>query len=390
MAIQLYLHIPFCKSKCAYCDFCSATGTEAEMNAYGRLLEKEIRLIATQHPGTRLSTVFLGGGTPSLLPYKALEGILRAVTEEFVLEPGVEFTTEANPGTLTEAWLAVARRYGLNRLSLGMQAAQNKLLKSLGRIHRPEDVALGVELARQQGIQNINIDVMFGLAGQSLGEYLETLEMVHALGATHVSAYSLILEEGTPLFQKMKQGEILLPEEDEVAEMYARGSNWLGNHGYHQYEISNFAGPGYECRHNLGYWQGAWYMGLGLNAHSMLPAERGQEAAYMRCENTADMAAYRAMVEHGHLPRSEETFILPEEAMFETMMLGLRTTDGVGLKDFTRRHGRDMAEMYGPRLEGLMRDGLAFWREDRQKGRCFALTKRGLILQNSVLLRLMD
>lgn len=390
MQTGLYLHIPFCKAKCAYCDFCSATGTEAEMAAYGRVLEKEIALAAAKYPGTRLSTVFLGGGTPSLLPCDTLEGILLAVAEGFVLEQGAEFTAEANAGTLTEEWLAVARQHGLNRLSMGMQAAQDTLLASLGRIHRLEDVTRGVELARRQGIRNINVDVIFGLPGQSLQDYIETLEVVHNLGVEHVSAYSLILEEGTPLYDRVRRGETCLPEEDAVAEMYLSGIDWLGSHGYRQYEISNFAKPGYECRHNLGYWQGAWYLGLGLNAHSKLPSPPGQEAAYLRYENTASMADYAAIVEGGRLPRIKETPILPEEAMFETMMLGLRTTEGIELADFKRRHGRDMAGVYGSRLEGLVKEGLAFWKEGLGKGICFALTPRGLAMQNTVLLRLME
>ncbi len=393
MILQLYIHIPFCKSKCLYCDFCSHPAPVGEMEAYGECLQKEIALAAARYPESEVSTVFVGGGTPSLLPPAVLEGILGAVKRHFVLLPNAEFTAEANPGTLTAQWLETARRYGLNRLSLGMQAAQDRLLQGVGRIHRFPDVQAAAALAKSQGILNMNLDVMFGLPEQSLQDYLETLEAAHSLAPAHVSAYSLIVEEGTPLLDRVEQGTVRLPPEDETAEMAQKGGEWLENRGYARYEISNYARPGFACRHNLGYWHGAWYAGLGLGAHSMLPLADGREGSYLRCENTTSMEAYANSVASGRLPRAAATPVPLEDAMFETMMLGLRTLGGVGEKEFEARHQKALSAVYGPQMERLLAEGLAVWRqgpENFKEGRFFALTPRGMDVQNGVLLRLME
>ncbi len=380
MLLQLYLHIPFCKQKCLYCDFCSGPAGEAEMTRYAHLLEKEIAFYGKKYEGAKVPTVFLGGGTPSLLPCSLLEGVLRALTQHFELLPDVEFTAEANPGALSAQWLEVAGRYGLNRLSLGMQAAQDRLLKSLGRIHTKAQAEEAVHLAQRMGLTNINLDVMFGLPGQSLGDYLETLEMAHDLGPTHLSAYSLILEEGTPLCSQVEEGLIAVPGEDEAADMYEAGVAWMGAHGYAQYEISNFARPGFECKHNMGYWQGAWYLGMGLAAHSMLPDPTGK-AAYLRMANPERMEDY-ALLEQG---LAKAVPVSQAEARFETLMLGLRTAQGVSEGAFFRRHGLSLAEAYGDKMRKIEAEGLGRWEAGR-----FALTPKGLLLQNSILVSLME
>jgi oxygen-independent coproporphyrinogen-3 oxidase len=406
MDLQLYLHFPFCVKKCAYCDFCSAAGRKEEMTAYATALEREIRIAAQVYGGARITTVFLGGGTPSIMPLPAMEGVWRALRDSFCFAPDAECTAEANPGTLTPEWLALGRRFGMNRLSLGVQASQDRLLNTLGRIHGFSDAREAVLLARGQGIANVNVDVMFGLPGQSLQDYLDTLAAVHALKPEHISAYSLILEPDTLLHAKVMRGEYALPTDDEAAEMYEQGRDWLMARGYGQYEISNFALKGYECRHNLGYWQGEWYLGLGLGAHSMLPVSDLQMHAvrtsepiqampgcampvYFRRENTTDMDTYLSMMQIGQLPIASETSISTEDAMFETMMLGLRTTGGVKEQDFQTRHGKSLEQVYGKPLNAIAQEGLGFWREEKRGGRSFALTPKGLLLENSILMQLM-
>lgn len=390
MRLELYLHFPFCKSKCSYCDFCSFSAPMEEVENYGMLLQKEMRLAAKPYGEAQISTVFLGGGTPSVLPPKTLGGVLSTLTTCFSLTGDVEFSAEANPGTLTEEWLSVAQSYGVNRLSLGVQAAQDRLLKALGRIHSFEEARQSVEMIRRQGIHNVNVDVMFGLPGQSVRDYLETLEAAHTLAPTHISAYGLILEEGTKISAMVEKGALTLPDEDMAAEMYEQGAGWLSAHGYAQYEISNFAREGYACRHNLGYWQGEWYLGLGLNSHSMLPEAVGADASYVRVENTADLAVYQAMLQSGKLPVQGRVPVSPSEAMFETVMLELRTTAGIGIRDFERRHGKPLQSVYGRPMEQLIGEGLALWHEDPARGRSFALTKKGLLVQNAVLMRFME
>lgn len=396
MLLSLYLHIPFCKRKCFYCDFCSAAASLQEMEDYCAALIREIRLGAEAFVRARVNTVFVGGGTPSLLPASLMDKVLLELRRSFAIEPEAEFTVEANPGTLQGDWLAMARSHGVNRLSLGVQAAQEPLLTALGRIHTFREAEEAVALAREQGFRNLNADVMFALPGQSLTDYLETLRKVAALGVAHISAYSLILEEGTPLAARIAAGELSAPSEDEAAGMYEAGRDWLQAHGFRQYEISNFARPGYACKHNLGYWRGSWYLGLGVNAASMLPAlpaekPDGAGTLYLRRENVADRIAYQQMLAQGRLPVAEEHPISRREAMFEAVMLGLRTVDGVEEGDFRARFGQPLDAVYGRQMEELILEGLALRGPEGGNGsRFFALTKRGLLLQNQILLRFMD
>ena len=385
MILQLYIHFPFCKRKCLYCDFCSAAESPETVAAYCGALKKEIRLMAKKYADAKVSTVFLGGGTPSLVPPQEMAAVLDTLRDAFEILPDAEFTSEANPGTLTGEWLEMTVKRGLNRLSLGVQAAQDHLLQGIGRIHTAREAEEAVRLARRYGIQNLNLDAMFGLPGQTERDYLDTLESFKAWGADHISAYSLILEEGTPLYRLVNAGHVILPDEDEVASMYEHGIEWLEQAGYRRYEVSNFAKPGFECRHNIGYWQGEWYLGLGVAAHSMLPTDR-PGAFCQRKGNAADVQAYiRALQSGEEAPVDGVDFVTPEEAMFETMMLGLRTTFGVEEKRFEKLHGVSLRKRYGEPLDSLVRDGLGQWTEGR-----FSLTPRGIEIQNDVLMRLMD
>lgn len=372
-----------------YCDFVSAAAGYETMAAYCSALVKEICAAGEKYPDAQVSTVFLGGGTPSILPPDLMKGVLDALRQSFTLLPGAEFTSEANPGTLTEAWLETLLGAGLNRLSLGVQAAQDGLLKRIGRIHNFADAGESIRLAQRMGLQNINADVMYGLPGQTCDDYLDTLRSLCGLGVSHLSAYSLILEEGTPLTRMVEAGELSVPDEDACAEMTEAGIALLAENGFRQYEISNYAKPGYACRHNIGYWQGAWYLGLGAAAHGMVPPteqEKQAGAVRVRIANPAEVGQYIAL--SPRLPAEREG-ILAEEAMFETMMLGLRMNEGVSLARFEKLHGQSMTARYGDRLETLIRDGLGCWR-DAPDGKAFALTQRGLLLQNEALLRLME
>lgn len=388
MLLQLYLHFPFCKRKCLYCDFCSLPAAEEQVRAYCAALEKEILRMGEKYPQAHISTVFLGGGTPSIVPPDAMRGVMKALHRAFSFCPDVEFTSEANPGTLTEGWLDALLSAGMNRLSLGVQAAQDELLGRIGRIHTFQQAKQAVDMARRAGIGNLNLDVMSGLPGQTLPMYMDSLQAIIGLSPEHISAYSLILEEGTPLHAAVMAGRETLPDEETTALMYEQGAAWLETAGYARYEISNFARPGYACRHNLGYWQGEWYLGLGAAAHSMLPPEQ-EGAACLRRANTSDVEKYIAWMQQGLSPVESEEAISPAEARFETMMLGLRTTAGVGEQDFLRRHGKKLTDCYGPRLDKLAEEGLGRWTGPAGQ-RFFALTNRGLEVQNEVLIRLMD
>lgn len=355
------------------------------MAAYCGALQREIRRMAQKYPEARVSTVFLGGGTPTLVPPEMMAGVLDTLRDAFCILPDAEITSEGNPGTLTREWLEMAVSRGLNRLSLGVQAVQDALLRGIGRIHTAAEAQSAVRLARECGIRNLNLDAMFGLPGQTEQDYLDTLRTFRSWGADHISAYSLILEEETPLYRLVHAGHVELPDEDEVAAMYEHGIEWLEKAGYRRYEVSNFAMPGHECRHNIGYWQGEFYLGLGVAAHSMLPAT--QPGAFcLRKGNAADVQAYiRALNSGGEAPVDGVDLITPEDAMFETMMLGLRTTGGVDEMRFEKRYGVSLRKRYGAQLDSLVRDGLGKWTDG-----AFALTPRGIEIQNDVLMRLME
>lgn len=357
------------------------------MLAYCRALEKEIAMEGEKWRGMEISTIFLGGGTPSVIPPKAMEKVLRTLTTSFNIQKDAEFTSEANPGTLREDWLECVQFYGLNRLSLGVQAAQDGLLLSLGRIHTFIQAQEAVHMARRAGIANLSVDLMFALPGQSLADYQESLEQVCELRPEHISAYSLIVEEGTPLYNKAETGQVQPPDDDAAADFYRLGLELLASKGYHQYEVSNFAREGFACRHNIGYWQGAYYLGLGVSAHSMLPpAEAAASAMYLRRANLNGMAAYVMALEAGDVPPRELTAISRKDAEFEAVMLGLRMNRGVDARAFEQRFGRTLDAAYGEALASLDRDGLGHWVSDT----AYALTPWGLLVENEALMRFMN
>lgn len=384
MRMSLYVHFPFCRSKCVYCDFCSFAAGEDEVARYIGSLTREISLAAAEYPDAEIETVYFGGGTPSVVPAGLMRGVLAQLRSRFSIPRGIEFTSEANPGTVTGEWLHTMAEAGMNRLSLGMQAMQDRLLTLLGRVHRFGQVGETLEMARRQGIGNLSVDLMYGLPTQTREEYLASIRAAAELGVQHVSAYALKVEEGTKLEGLIENQELHLPGEDETADMMDAGNDLLEALGYRRYEISNFARPGFESRHNLQYWRQKYYLGLGLNAASMLPAEN---AAYLRRSNAASLREYDTMLDYGQLPVAETLPIGREEAMFETVMLGLRTVMGVGYAAFEAMHGRRLTDVYGGAILELEANGLlqpAYSAQPR-----LALNGRGLALQNTALMPFM-
>lgn len=382
--MELYIHLPFCRQKCRYCDFPSWAGCGELMPSYVDALLAEAAFQSRKYGRLAMETVFIGGGTPSLLPPDLLDRLLTGLRRLFELPAGIEFTSEANPGTLTDEWLSVAVPGGVNRLSLGMQAYQPDMLTMLGRIHDFSQVEASVVIARQSGIENINLDLMFGLPGQTASMWRETLEAALSLHPEHLSCYGLIPEDGTPLKADLDAGRLALPPEDAERAMYDDTLQILSAHGYEQYEISNFAQPGHACRHNLGYWRQVPYLGLGASAASCLSDDDASNA-YSRYANPADLHDYLDMVKKADWSKRICTRVSFADARFETMMLGLRTTQGVSEAAFLDRHGISLADCYGPRLQELMQRDLIAW----QDGWC-RLTRRGMDIQNAVLIELLD
>lgn len=383
-SMEVYVHIPFCKRKCLYCDFASCAGREDSMEHYCRALMKEIRLRANELGPVPVVTAYIGGGTPSMLPPALLSQVLGCLFDAFPLVKGAEITCEANPGTLTEDFLYMLHTHQVNRLSLGAQARQEKLLRALGRIHCWKEVEESVLMARQAGFENLNIDLMFGLPNQTREEWRESLESALELKPEHISCYGLILEEGTVLYEQAAKGQLQLPEEDAERRMYDDTLRILEKAGLMPYEISNFAKPGLECRHNLGYWQGANYLGLGAAAHSRLDCDP-EMGAYKRFSNTSSLDKYLMSMDLGVIPVEECNVIPFREAEFETLMLGLRVLMGVKEADFLRRHGRELRDAFGLKINPLVERGLLKYSDGYLQ-----LTRRGMDVQNAVLVELMD
>ena len=380
MIKNCYIHIPFCVRKCTYCDFASFAGKEHWMRSYVDLLllECDQQLASLHNPD--ITSIYIGGGTPSILPAELFQCLLQGIHARFHILPDCEWTCEANPGTLTPQWLDVARQNGVNRLSMGVQAKQSSLLSILGRIHEFSDVQQSVSMAKDHGIENISLDLMFGLPGQNLDMWVETLHAALELKPRHISCYGLIPEDGTPLKRDLDTGKLTLPDENDEREMYDTAIRILHQSGFQQYEISNFALPGYACQHNIGYWRQAYYLGIGVAASSMLPCTG---YPYLRKTNPSTLEEYQSVLSGNLLP--EIQFISKEEAMFETLMLGLRMNDGVNEQAFHTMHGVSLEAYRGPALRQQIQKGLI----EMSHG-SYRLTRRGMDIQNSILVDLMN
>ena len=375
MKTGLYVHIPFCRAKCAYCDFNSYAGMEHLFAAYTRALLLEAG-IAASLTSASAETLYVGGGTPTVLPAESLVQVITVCRGLFRLEPGAEVTVEANPGTVDEGYLRELVRAGVNRLSLGVQSFHDDELALLGRIHRAEEATQAVALARKAGFENVNVDLIYGIPGQSLARWRASLERALAMEPEHISLYCLTLEEGTPLFERIARGELPRPDDDLAADMYLLAEELLAGEGFRHYEISNWARPGFECRHNIRYWLNLPYIGLGAGAHSY---HRGR-----RYHNVLHPAEYIRRMEkgkpEGEMPPSvaEIEAISTETEMAETVILGLRLVEeGVTFERFAARFGRDLMEVYGREIRELLALGLL---EVYERG--IRLTPKGRLLGN--------
>ncbi|MGI6193248.1 MAG: radical SAM family heme chaperone HemW [Christensenellales bacterium] len=373
--LGLYVHIPFCAQKCRYCDFLSFGGhTERGMEDYMSLLCAEIGMLPRQVE--KLSSVFIGGGTPSALPERLMVQLLNTVRQRFDLT-GAEITAEANPGTVDEKKLTAWRKAGINRLSLGVQSFDDGELKRIGRIHSANQAVEAFRMARNAGFSNINVDLMYGLPGQSAVSCLCSLEKAIALQPEHISFYALILEEGTPLYTDVTEGLETLPDEDETAETGDAGARLLQTAGYERYEVSNYAQPGRRCRHNLLYWQGGDYLAAGLGASFAL----WQGGTLIRGENAANMRDYAAMVRSNLRPVANTIVEEGKDAMFTFAMMGLRLKEGFSAQEFERRFQTDFASAF-PKTA---KHPLLCMSTDSVR-----LTVRGFDLMNAVLVGMMD
>ena len=370
--LAIYIHVPFCARKCAYCDFASFAGREDAWEDYFAALHAEMDAWADRLRAYEARSVFFGGGTPSLVPAAHITGALNHLRRLLPFAPDCEITLEANPGTLTADKLEAYRRAGVNRLSIGVQSFDAELLRSLGRIHTPEQAVAAVRMAADAGFTNLSIDLMYALPGQSMAQWSESLAQAVSLPVKHISAYSLIVEPGTEMERRVECGEAHIPDDDLVNEMQRMAVHRLAEHGLARYEISNFAVPGYESRHNLTYWQDGDYLGLGSAAHSLLENERFSNPPELErylsgkrmCERTA-----RSLRDHRE----------------EVLMLSTRTLRGLDLARWQAEFGEDFEETHARQLRKLESYGLI-----EIEGGFLRLTPVGLELQDSVVLELMD
>ena len=369
--LSLYIHIPFCAKKCLYCDFPSWQGCESYFEDYTESLLNEIKNGERIHSDYDISTIFIGGGTPTVLSPKLLGKITDAVLERYNVESNAEITSEANPGTVDGYKLKEMKAMGINRLSFGVQAWQNNILKALGRIHDRETFLKNLDEAKNAGFENINCDLMFSLPNQTFKDWMETLENFSKLDIQHISAYSLIVEDGTPFKKMQEEGRLLLPDEETDRKMYSVANEMLAKNGFERYEISNFAKKGFESRHNITYWETRPYIGFGLGSHSYFQAER--------YNNTYDLKEYIAANGDAKKLRENNEILTDKEKEEEFMFMGLRMKKGISTDEFSRRFGRDIYSVYGEKIEELLDEKLIEKKENR-----IMLTERGTDVSNIV------
>lgn len=372
--LELYIHIPFCVRKCAYCDFLSAPADADTIQDYADALAREIQGCKNRYQHYRVSTVFVGGGTPSLLSADQVRTVFSALRGNFSIAEDAEITLELNPGTVTEEKLLAWKEVGINRLSIGLQSAKDPELQMLGRIHDYQQFLDTWERVRKAGMENVNVDLISAIPGQTLESWEETLRKTAALGPEHLSVYSLILEEGTPLYERYKEGAgdfPPLPDEETERRMYEETEKILKEYGYARYEISNYAKPGFECRHNTGYWQRTEYLGLGLGASSLI--------GNSRFRHITDLQAYLSLSGDVQAVCEEEEVLSKKDEMEEFMFLGLRMMRGVRRSEFLRLFGIPMEEVYARPLKKMEENQLI-----ETQGDIVRLTKRGIDISNYV------
>lgn len=367
-AMELYIHIPFCKKKCNYCDFLSFPGKEYRYWDYLEALTRDIR----RYGGHTVSTIYIGGGTPSAMPIGFYDKLFGCIRENFFLQPDAEVTIEANPGTLTAAKAVEYKRAGINRMSLGLQSSIDEELQTLGRIHTYTDFLKSFEVARKAGIGNINVDLMMGIPGQTEESFKTTLSRVALLHPEHISAYMLMVEDGTPFQELYRTQPERFPNEETVGNLYEMTVAFLAKKGYEQYEISNFSRNGYACKHNTGYWKRIPYLGIGLGAASLIDETRYRV--------TTDLSDYLKELSY----ESEEKLSMTD-IKNETIMLGLRLKDGISYTDLKEEFGEGFAGRTIARLGRYVEDGFMEHDYDR-----FYFTTKGYLVSNTILSELIE
>ena len=365
---SLYIHIPFCKQKCLYCDFPSYAGKEKFMEEYIEALNKEILNKADQYI---INSIFIGGGTPSYLKDSSLRSLLITLNK-LNLKENLDFTMECNPGTLSREKLEIMKKYNINRISIGLQSTKNSILKEIGRIHSYEEFKNNYFLAREIGFNNINVDFMFGLPKQKLKDWKESLEEIVKLEPEHISAYSLIIEEGTLFHKLYEKDKLELPEENQEREMYLCTKQILNEYGYHQYEISNFSKQGKECFHNKVYWECKEYLGLGVSASSFIDNNR--------IKNIDDIQAYIMKINNNESVVEEIHANDIEDDMEEFMFMGLRMTEGININEFKNRFNKDIYEVYKDAIEKNIKKELLICNSER-----LFLSEKGIEISNYVM-----
>lgn len=372
--IGLYIHIPFCKQKCLYCDFNSYVCSDAQIDNYISALLDEIRRYNKEHH-FRYKTIYFGGGTPTFIHYKHIRAIMQEL-EPFI-KRDAEISMECNPGTVNGESLKQYKHMGINRLSIGLQAWQPELQKKLGRIHDTKQFLDNLEEAYNAGFSNISLDLMFALPDQSLNMWLETVQKVTALDIRHISCYSLKIEEGTPFSKLYEEKKLVLPDDELDREMYHKAVELLGEKDFKQYEISNFAVSGYECKHNLIYWQNEEYLGVGAGSHSKLNN--------IRFNNHKSLNTYIQAINRGIYPVEERIAIDKKEDMWETIILTLRLNQGMDIKSFNKKYSVDFMMKYKDAINKLKAYKLIEF-----DGKVLKLTRLGIDLSNSVFIEFME
>ncbi|MBQ4556786.1 MAG: radical SAM family heme chaperone HemW [Clostridia bacterium] len=376
--LGIYVHIPFCKSKCGYCDFCSHPPRDGETDRYLNALMLHMQDFSGAAQDYVVDTVYVGGGTPSLLSKKQVKSLVECIKSSFELDKDVEFTIEANPGTVDKGYLRFLISLGINRISFGLQSASDKELEALGRIHTVADFEKSFKAARDAGFKNINVDLMYGIPHQSAVSFGETLEFVRGLDPEHISVYGLKIEEGTPFYQQ--KDKLPLPDEETEYKMYRTAHNVLENAGYKHYEISNFARRGFESKHNMRYWLDEKYLGFGISAHSYFA---GQRYAYID-----DMEKYIHEMEHPKnmsdiLSECTDIDVFTKET--EYVMLRMRLFDGVDINDYRQEFDRDFINKYGDKLKRYVEGGFVVL-----DNRHCAFTVKGMYVSNYILSDILD
>ena len=374
--LGLYVHIPFCVKKCRYCDFNSFKLNIDEKRKYLNSLKKEMELYKENFKDKNIDSIFVGGGTPSILNEEEIKILFQNIKNNFKIKDSAEITMECNPGTLTLNKLKAMKECGVNRLSIGLQAVQNNHLEYIGRVHTYEEFEKNYFQAKEVGFENINIDLMYALPNQSKEDWKQSLEKVVKLNPTHISAYSLILEENTELFDMYERNEFELLDEDTDIEMYKYTINYLKYHGYDQYEISNYAKKGFECKHNILYWKCENYVGLGVSASGFV-----NETRY---NNFCDLDKYEEIIHSGKKPIEWEEKLSIKDKIEENIFLGLRMNEGIKFKDFREKYNFNFEDEYKNEIDKLKKIELINVNNEGIK-----LTQKGKEISNSVFVEFM-